>query len=96
MMGANTLREAPIMTQRRQRQEHATTPITPGAGYPDKTFLDDDEGPLAQDVIDKFNAGARLFFALYHHPQAREFFSSSYATPGLMKAYMLASKAWGL
>lgn len=84
------------MTQRRQRQETAATPITPGVGYPAIDFLNDDDGAVDQDIIDKVNAGARLFFALYHHPQAREFFSSPYATTGLMKAYMAAQKAWGL
>lgn len=98
-MGATTLREqvAPIVTQRRNQVTPATTPIRPGVGsYPDVSFLDDGDGVLGQDVVDKLNAGARLFFALYHHPLAREFFASPYATTGLMKAYMAAQKAHGL
>jgi hypothetical protein len=59
-------------------------------------FLDDGDGDVAADICDKVNAGARLFFAMYHHPQAKELFSSPYMTTGLMKAYMAASKAWGL
>lgn len=75
----------------------ATTPIQPGVGhYPDPmTFLDDDE-PLAQDIIDKLNAGARLTYALYMHPQAKELFSSPLMTRSLLNAYMAAAKSWGL
>jgi hypothetical protein len=86
------------MTRRPRNIQPAPTPIRPGEGaYPEPTlFLDDDDGHVAADICDKVNGGARLLFALYMHPQAKELFSSPYMTPGLMKAYMAAAKAWGL
>lgn len=86
------------MSRRPPRVSPATTPIRPGEGsYPDPAlFLDDEDGAIAADICDKINAGARLLFALYHHPQAKELFASPYMTTGLMKAYMAAAKAWGL
>lgn len=69
------------------------TPLQP-ENWPDP-ILDTDDN-IQGDCIDKVNAGARLFFALYHHPQAKELFSSPYMTRGLLQAYMAASKAWGM
>lgn len=85
------------MPRRPRSIQPATTPIRPGEGnYPDpKLFLDDDDH-LEGDIVDKVNAGARLLFALYHHPQAKELFCSPYMTRGLLHAYMAAAKAWGL
>lgn len=85
------------MTTRRPRPVPAATPIKPGVGsYPDLEFLEELQKPLSEDAIEKLNAGAHLFFALYNHPHARELFSSPFMTSSLMKAYMAAQKAWGL
>lgn len=86
------------MSRRPRSIQPATTPIRPGEGsYPDPTlFLDDDDGAIAVDVCDKLNAGARLLYALYMHPHAKELFSSPYMTRSLLNAYMAAAKAWGL
>lgn len=86
------------MTQRRRPVTPATTPITPGVGpYPDPlTFLDDETGLLADDITAKLNAGARLLYALYMHPQAAELMKSPYMTRSLTTAYMAACKAWGI
>jgi hypothetical protein len=72
-----------------------TTPLS-AANYPAPILDADTEPVLANDVLDKVNAGARLVFALYLHPQARELFASSLMTPALLKAYMACARAWGL
>lgn len=86
------------MTRRPRSIQPATTPIRPGEGsYPDPLlFLEDDDDTVATDICDKVNAGARLLYALYHHPQAKELFSSPYMTRSLLNAYMAAAKAWGV
>jgi hypothetical protein len=86
------------MPRRSRNITPATTPIRPGEGnYPDPTlFLDDDDGHIEGDIVDKVNAGARLLYAIYHHPHAKEFFASPYMTRGLLNAYMAAAKAWDI
>lgn len=73
----------------------ATTPIC-ASDYPTPLLDADTDKVLANDVLDKVNAGARLLFAMHGHPHARELFASPLMTPGLLAAYMAASKAWGL
>jgi hypothetical protein len=68
----------------------ATTPV-PASEYP-ALVLDADR----EDVLDKVNAGARLVYAMHHHPQARELFASPLMTPSLLKAYLAAARAWDL
>lgn len=82
------------MTAKKYTGPPVTTPIDP-ASYPDP-LMSVDEKPIGEDIVDKVNAGARLLFAMYHHPQAVELFSSPLMTNGLRKAYMAASKAWGI
>lgn len=82
-----------------RRIKPASTPITPGQyGHPPIDFLEDEASNerVAQDVIDKVNAGAALYYALYYHPKAQELFTSSpLMSKGFMKAYMQAQKVWG-
>lgn len=83
------------MTATRRYVRPATTPILPG-DLPGPILDVETDGHLATDIIGKANAGARLFFALYHHPQAKELFSSPLMSAGLLKAYMAAARAWDL
>lgn len=81
-----------------RRVKPASTPITPGQyGHPPIDFLEDEASNerVVQDVIAKAEAGAALYFALYHHPRARDLFGSPLMTKSLLKAYMQAQKVWG-
>jgi hypothetical protein len=46
------------------------------------------------DLIAKADAGARLFYALYHHPRFMELFRSDFWSWGMSKAYMSAQGAF--
>lgn len=72
-----------------------TTPIR-AADYPNPLDLTDAEIDVTADVIDKVNAGARLTYAIFLHPNARELFASPLMTPALRSAYLAAAKLWGL
>lgn len=48
----------------------------------------------ASNLIAKADAGARLYFAIYHLPQAKVKALFSDAPPGLFKAYMQAQRAF--
>jgi hypothetical protein len=48
----------------------------------------------AKNLIAKADAGAQLFYALYHHPKVIELFKSEFMTKGLNKAYMAACTAY--
>lgn len=78
-------------------------PIDNGGGvldvhYAEVKLTSEQSAALASDVVTslmaKVDAGARLFFALYHHPQIRELFKSEFMTGGLTKAYTAASSAY--
>lgn len=73
----------PIMTTRKYLK--TPTPIT---------FTE----PLdvSQDITDKVNAGARLTYAMFLHPDAAALFASPFMTPALRAAYLSAARAWGL
>jgi hypothetical protein len=66
--------------------------------YAEVTLTDEQSAALAHDVVvnlmAKVDAGARLFFAIYHHPQAKELFASEFMTHGFIKGYMAASAAY--
>lgn len=64
--------------------------------YPDPLMMPTDEAAFAADAVDKANAGARLTYAIYMHPAARELFASPLMTPALRKAYLAAARLWGL
>jgi hypothetical protein len=64
--------------------------------YPNPMLELADPDALSADTIDKVNAGARLTFAIFLHPQARELFASPLMTPQLRDAYIAAARAWGL
>lgn len=49
---------------------------------------------VAANLTAKVDAGARLFYALYHHPKAKELFGSEFMTMGLQKAYISARDAY--
>lgn len=86
------------MPQRRPRPVAANSPIRPGTGpYPDPLlFLADDDNRVQDNIVEKVNAGARLTYALYMHPNAKDLFASPYMTRSLLNAYMAAAKAWGI
>lgn len=84
------------MTTRKYTGPAVTTPLKP-TEYPDPLMLLADTEPhVAADIVDKVNAGARLTYALYLHPQAKDLFSSPLMTPALRAAYLAAARAWGL
>jgi len=49
---------------------------------------------ISANLMAKADAGARLFFALYHRPQAAELFESEFMSKGLRMAYMAAAEAF--
>lgn len=49
---------------------------------------------VTENVIAKVDAGARLFYALYHHRDIVELIGSKHWTPGLNKAYLAAQNAY--
>lgn len=49
---------------------------------------------VAANVTAKGDAGARLFFALYHHPRAADLFKSDFMSTGLMRAYTNAHRVF--
>jgi len=57
---------------------------------------DETGGALADDMLDKLNAGARLVFAIFHHPNSRDLFASPLMTKSLREAYLAAAKLWGI
>lgn len=83
------------MTATKRYIRPATTPVL-ACDCPSPLLDGETDTALVTDVLGKVNAGARLLFAMYHHPQARELFASPLMTQGLMKAYMAAQKAWDL
>src|SRR2546430_850737 len=60
--------------------------------YADLRMTNEQAANLAADMVTslmaKVDAGARLFFALYHHPQIVHLVGSHYWTRGMSKAYM--------
>jgi hypothetical protein len=51
---------------------------------------------VADNLIQKADAGAQLLYALYCHPRAKDLLTSDFATPGLLKAYSSACGAYGV
>ena len=66
--------------------------------YADLRMTNEQAAHLAADMVTslmaKVDAGARLFFALYHHPQIVHLIGSHYWTRGMSKAYMAAGDAY--
>ncbi|MFD6565389.1 hypothetical protein [Micromonospora profundi] len=69
-------------------------PVAPGAEQPVEAELLSTGDPVAADLIDKANAGAQLFYAIYHHPKAAELLRE-FGTRGLVDAYAAAADAYG-
>lgn len=66
--------------------------------YAEVKLTEEQAAALAADVganlVAKVDAGARLFFALYHHPHIVKMVGGEYWTGGLSKAYMAAQRAY--
>jgi hypothetical protein len=66
--------------------------------YAEVQLSNEQAAALASNVVTnlmtKVDAGAQLFFALYHHPKVRELFGSEYMSNGLRKAYTAGERAY--
>lgn len=66
--------------------------------YAEVQLTDEQSAALAEDVVTnlmaKVDAGARLFYAIYQHPKAKELLTGEFASLGFIKAYMSASDAF--
>ncbi|MBM0275106.1 hypothetical protein [Micromonospora tarensis] len=63
------------------------------------TRLDDQQAAalghaLPADLMAKVDAGAQLYYAIYHHPRAKELLTSDFMTNGLRNAYIAAGEAY--
>lgn len=83
------------MTVKKYTGPAVTTPIN-RSDYPDPLMFLEPEPQVSADIVDKVNAGARLTYALFLHPQARDLWTSPLMTPALRSAYLAAAKVWGL
>jgi hypothetical protein len=83
-----------IMSPRRKTADQEIAEAVAKLEYPEPLLAAD--RVVGEDVTAKVNAAARLVFAMYYHPQARELFASPLMTPTMLNAYMAAAKAWNI
>lgn len=67
-------------------------PLTPDSEQPDEAELLSTGDPVSADLIAKANAGAQLFYAIYHHPQAVELLGA-FGSRGFHDVYRAAAEA---